>query len=82
MHRRHITTAFCLLYVYFVSEVSGQDKDRDKEHVENAGTDVFYLTPWFKKESSDIYSRSMHCKDGILEGHPRRTRILGRREGW
>ena len=35
MRQRHITAAFCLLYEYFVSEVSGQDKGRDKERVEN-----------------------------------------------
>lgn len=35
MRQRHITAAFCVLYEYCVSEVSGQDKGRDKERVEN-----------------------------------------------
>lgn len=47
MHQRHITTAFCVLYEYFVSEVSSQDKDRDKERVENAGGTCFIWPPWF-----------------------------------
>lgn len=42
MHQRHITAAFCVLYEYFVSEVSGQDKDRDKESGE-CRIGVFYL---------------------------------------
>lgn len=39
--RQRLTAAFCVLYEYCVSEVSGQDKDRDKERVENAGQACF-----------------------------------------
>lgn len=57
------TTQYCPIVhalQYFVSEVSGQDKDRDKERVENGEcrTGVFYLAPWLNQNRILRYLQS------------------------
>lgn len=65
MRQRHNTALLCMLYEYFVSEVSGQDKDRDKERVENGEcrTGVFYLAPWLNQGNPEISTVFCFCKD-------------------
>jgi hypothetical protein len=63
MHHRHTTT---VLYEYFVSEVSGQDKGRDKERVENADRRVLFVLlnpldqPAANSERSTLRTNTQH----------------------